>query len=362
MDEWIHIQRKQKFSKKKYRYKDEREEKLLLSGEDKKDVCRDKDKESVNENKTMHYEDKNAKHIHNEVKKVTSYLEKSLFFENFKEKFNQISQKNGNIAGAICLGLGSLADMNLNNKRSCMYQLSFILLVRKTYNIPQMYVYDPKITKIDAIVYALLDVTVLDAPDQASKGQKEREEVEAGVRENVVEDVGDTIGRNVGVGGTPLGSGGQKMLLFMPHCDVSLYGQVLCDLFTREQLRYTNAHFSFNLENTIFLGNSFDYYRDHMYLYKPLGLPSCAIRMLQKNEQSLNVKWKDAHLNRLKRNFKPAHFIFYLSNFLEEIKFPICSEQKQAFNDLSIIIFRKISNKVTFWSNVCEFLLDQKKE
>ncbi|SCL97805.1 SRR1-like protein [Plasmodium chabaudi chabaudi] len=337
MDGWINVppKHKNKSKSKKYIWT-QNEVKQGLNKEKVDDQNTTNDITEIYEKKKKTYdENKYVEHIHNGVKKIMNSVEKSVFFENFKKKFKEIKKESVEIQSAICLGLGSLTDININNKNACMYQLAFILLVSKNYNIRDTYIYDPKISNTDLSVYKILNVQVLSSyismPKQLAENEKEI--AISNLKEN------------------------ENVLLFMPHCDISLYGEVLYNIFIDEKLSYPNMDFLLTPEKTIYIGNSFDYYKDHIYQHKPLGIPDFAIELLQKSEQSETIKWDIAHLNRLKKNFKYSHFIFYILNFLNEIKFPICSEQVHAFNDLSITTFQKLPDQFIFWFNIYNSLL-----
>ncbi|VTZ67035.1 SRR1-like protein [Plasmodium chabaudi chabaudi] len=337
MDGWINVppKHKNKSKSKKYIWT-QNEVKQGLNKEKVDDQNTTNDITEIYEKKKKTYdENKYVEHIHNGVKKIMNSVEKSVFFENFKKKFKEIKKESVEIQSAICLGLGSLTDININNKNACMYQLAFILLVSKNYNIRDTYIYDPKISNTDLSVYKILNVQVLSSyvsmPKQLAENEKEI--TVCNLKEN------------------------EHVLLFMPHCDISLYGEVLYNIFIDEKLSYPNMDFLLTPEKTIYIGNSFDYYKDHIYQHKPLGIPDFAIELLQKSEQSETIKWDIAHLNRLKKNFKYSHFIFYILNFLNEIKFPICSEQVHAFNDLSITTFQKLPDQFIFWFNIYNSLL-----
>ncbi|CXH94917.1 SRR1-like protein [Plasmodium berghei] len=334
MDGWINVPQKHKTKNKKY---------IWIKNEAKPDLNKDRldaknTTNGINEiyekKKKKNDENKYVEHIHNGVKKIMNSIEKSVFFENFKKKFKEIKKESIVIQSAICLGLGSLTDINLNNKNACMYQLAFIILVSNNYNIKHIYIYDPKISNTDLNVYKILNVQVLSSYPSMSKqlAENEKEITVCNLKEN------------------------ENVLLYMPHCDISLYGEVLYNIFIDEKLSYPNMNFLLTPEKTIYIGNSFDYYKDHIYQYKPLGIPSFAIELLQKSEPE-TIKWDITHLNKMKKNFKYSHFIFYILNFLNEIKFPICSEQVHAFNDLSIITFQKLPDQFIFWFNIYNSLL-----
>ncbi|CRG98723.1 SRR1-like protein [Plasmodium relictum] len=346
MENWVLVQNKYKLKKKKK--KNKKIEEFYIDKEERKDLNYNIEKYK----ESQHNEKKRTESIYNEIKKVISYLEKSIFFKNFQKKFNEINRNNIN-TGIICLGLGSLIDINPNNKKSCIYQLSFILLLKKIYNISNIYIYDPKITKIDKNVYDLFNIEILICLEKNNMRHqnKENKDKEKTIQENNNDE------KNIQT--IRITNKNENFLLYMPHCDISLYGEILYYIFMYEKLIYLNAHFFIHLENIIFLGNSFEYYKDHIYLYKPFGLSSDIIQTLCEYEKHLNIKTNEIILNKLKNNFKEAHFIFYILNFSQEIKFPIFSEYISAFNDLSITTFNKIQNKLIFWSDIYKNLIYQ---
>ncbi|KAI4840410.1 SRR1-like protein [Plasmodium brasilianum] len=354
MDGWILVQSKHRVREKNCRNRKEgRATDELLNttlGEREEEEYNDDKKNLKTRKCTYSINRNNRDNIYKEIKKIMSLLEKTEFFENFQKKFNKIYKHEIKIVGAICLGLGSLIDLNLNSKRACMYQLCFILLVKNIYTIDKIFIYDPKITKMEQGVYSILNIQVLSCKGIYKKSNFESDTQTAHVGEEKTFHY-TTIKLNKN----------ERMLLFMPHCDICLYGEVLYNIFIYEQLRYANVHFFFNLDNTIFLGNSFDYYKERIFLYKPFGLSSYIIQMLQENEDILNLKINETHSFQLQKNFKYSHFIFYILNFSKQVNFPVYFEQISAFNDLAIVLFCKIPNKPIFWASVYKFLLDQAK-
>ncbi|SOV10579.1 SRR1-like protein [Plasmodium sp. gorilla clade G2] len=393
MDEWIVVQKK-----KSDRHKNQVIDKLTLKNEKKQ-------KEKKNDNAENNiYEEKenikiqtiynikkkvNVKNICKNIENVTCDLEKNEFFKNFKNKFNTINKENVNKA-IISLGLGSLIDINLNNKKACIYQFAFLVLLKKVYDIKQVYIYDPKISEVDRYVCEYFNIKILicsneeehknDEEDNKSGDNKENNNNidDNNNNNNNIDNYSDHnyihtlkhkqnskdthIANDVSLPCTEkmniikFSSNIEKVILFMPHCDIHLYGDILYSIFVNEKLFYKNVQFYFNLENTIFLGNSFDYYKDHSYLYKPFGLPSYVIKMLNGNCQKLNISIQENHMNKLLTHFKTYHFIFYILNFVHETKFPIFSDHVGSFNDLSITIFHKIEDKLKFWSHIYESL------
>ncbi|CRG94330.1 SRR1-like protein [Plasmodium gallinaceum] len=344
MENWVLVKNKYKLKKNK----NKKIEELYINKEEEKYLTYN----TENYKENLDSDKKHIERIYNEIKKVISSLEKSIFFINFQKKFNEINRNNINI-GVICLGLGSLTDINSNNKKSCFYQLSFILLLKKIYKIDNIYIYDPKITKIDKNIYNKFNIEILTCL-QKNYIKHQNTEEEEDKNNNFKEK--NNYDKNIKT--IRITNQNEKILLFMPHCDINLYGEILYYIFMYEKLIYQNAHFFIHLENIIFLGNSFDYYKDHIYLYKPLGLPSCILQMLCEYEKHLNIKINQIIVNKLKNHFKEAHFIFYILNYSKEIKFPIFYEFISAFNDLSITLFNKINNKLIFWSNVYKNLID----
>ncbi|EUD66784.1 hypothetical protein C922_02769 [Plasmodium inui San Antonio 1] len=300
-------------------------------------------------------QEKQAEKTFSEVKKVMTCLQKSDFFENFHEQFVEaVDKANVHIKCAICLGLGSLADPNWNNKKACLYQLGFVLLLRRIYNVEKVYIYDPKIGEVDRLVCGHFDIEVL------SCCEEEAPEVEGLIVEppivkppieltSATSPEGKKDDKTSHTIAKP--SAQERTLVFMPHCDVSLYSQVMHNIYRNEKLSYANVHFLLTLEKTIFLGNSFDYYRERAHMYRPFGIPPYAISMLRSGKK-LPKSATQSSLNRLVQFYKMEHFLFYVHKYAREGKFPFFAEHVSAFNDMAIITFGSMPDGLSFWLDV----------
>ncbi|EDL43191.1 hypothetical protein PVIIG_06475 [Plasmodium vivax India VII] len=308
---------------------------------------------------------KHAEKTFGEVKRVMSGLEKSEFFAKFLQQLTQVvDEAKAKIKCAICLGLGSLEDPNWSNRRACLYQLSFVLLLGRIHNVEQLFIYDPKIGEVDEDVCGRFGVEVLSPREEAPpEGPQKRGEAQRGgpQREGpqksgeaqiegppsgAAPKEGEQIDRTI-----PKPRANERTLLFMPHCDVSLYSQVMHDIYVNEKLSYDKVHFLLPLAKTIFLGNSFEYYREHVYMYRPFGIPAYAIRML-KSGGTLPEGATQRSLNRLEELYKMDHFLFYIHKYAREGKFPFCPEHVSAFNDMAIITFGPLPDQLSFWKDV----------
>ncbi|CAA9986725.1 conserved Plasmodium protein, unknown function [Plasmodium knowlesi strain H] len=289
-------------------------------------------------------QEKHAEKTFSEMKKVMNGLEKSEFFANFHQQFMEVVDKaNVNIKYAICLGLGSLADPNWNNRKACLYQLGFVLLLRRIYKVQKVYIYDPKSGDVDRNICGRFDIEVLSPCEEQHNVDEElqRNRCPQGEEDDSTSHIIEKT------------SAHERTLVFMPHCDVSLYSQVMHSIYMNEKLNYAKAHFFLTLEKTIFLGNSFEYYREHIYMYRPFGIPAYAIHMLR-NRGTVVETPGERSINRLVEFYKIDHFLFYVHKYARERKFPVFADHASAFNDMAIITFGSMPDRLNFWLNVWE--------
>ncbi|GAB64972.1 hypothetical protein PCYB_041740, partial [Plasmodium cynomolgi strain B] len=274
-------------------------------------------------------------------------------------------------------------DPNWNNRKACVYQLGFVLLLGRIYNVEKVYIYDPKIGEVDQAVCGRFNIEVLspceeerpvdegahseEAPRvEAPSGEAHSEEAhseEAHIVEphKVVPPSGETPRdappkeeKDDETSHTIAKTGAhERTLVFMPHCDVSLYSQVMHNIYINEKLSYAKLHFLLTLEKTIFMGNSFAYYREHTYMYRPFGIPAYAIRLLRRSGgTTLLENATESSLNRLEQFYKKDHFLFYVHKYAKEEKFPIFDEHVSAFNDMAIITFGSMPDRFSFWLDI----------
>ncbi|KJP85510.1 hypothetical protein AK88_04861 [Plasmodium fragile] len=282
-----------------------------------------------------------------EIKKVMTCLEKSDFFLNFHQQFMKVVDKaKVHIKCAICLGLGSLEDPNWNSRKACLYQLGFILLLVRIYNVKKVYIYDPKIGVVDRYVCDRFHVEVLSRCEEEGRVEEEAH-IDQPHSDTCAEEEKDDKTKHTIV--KP--SEDERTLVFMPHCDVSLYSQVMHNIYINEKLKYAQVHFLLTLQKTILLGNSFEYYREHIHMYRPFGIPSYAIRMLR-NGTALPESTSEKDLNRLVNFYKSDHFLFYVHKYARQDKFPFFADHVSAFNDMAIITFGSMPDRLNFWLNV----------
>ncbi|ANQ06545.1 Uncharacterized protein PCOAH_00009060 [Plasmodium coatneyi] len=292
---------------------------------------------------------KHAEKTFSEIKKVMTCLEKSEFFANFHQQFMEVVDKaNVHIKYAICLGLGSLADPNWNNRKACLYQLGFVLLLGRIYNVDKVYIYDPKIGEVDQYVCSHYNIEVLSRCEGEGHLDEEQKILKPHSGMYPKEEKDDKTSHTI-----EKPSADERAMVFMPHCDVSLYSQIMHSIYMNEKLSYAKVHFLLTLEKTIFLGNSFEYYREHAYMYRPFGIPAYAIRMLR-SEGTLPESANERSLNRLVEFYKIDHFLFYVHKYTREGRFPFFAEHVSAFNDMAIVTFGSMPDGLTFWMNVWE--------
>lgn len=148
----------------------------------------------------------------------------------------------------------------------------------------------------------------------------------------------------------------EKALLFMPHCEIDLYGDILYNVFFYEQLLYSNVHFFLKIPNLIILGNSFINYKNQEHLYKPLGIPTESIHILQQHQDKLKVRLIEDVIKKWKNNFKNKHLVLYFHNYISEIPFPVSEECPYAFNDTSIICFQNVGRKYSVSLQIYQYL------
>ncbi|KAF8822771.1 SRR1-like protein [Cardiosporidium cionae] len=279
----------------------------------------------------------------------------------------------------VCLGIGSLKNCsNVEQLQASHNQVACASLIQETFCIPPQNVifYDPQMYQADYEILRDLGLLTkslktfkktIDGNSSFTECWYAQEILEKQARSadtKVASAKMDTFHSSNGVFSfKKLVSGifvRRPTILFMPHCDAELYGEILlscCDPLYNTMPPDIDSHvpdaivapikvpngslcnFWKALSNLLIFGNSFSEYELRSFRFKPLGMPVIpgASTWLYDAYSADSIKLEK--LAKLTSIFRSSHMIFLLFPYILEHPIKEKYEFENAFNDLSFMSF-----------------------